>query len=62
MKQALKIGLIGSVISVLLALIGMVEAFSQRDIINEVISMGHTLLLLMGSSSPILRPGEHLQK
>ncbi len=33
-------------IGVLLALIGMVEAFSQRSIISEVISMGHTLLLL----------------
>jgi branched-chain amino acid transport system permease protein len=26
----------------------MVEAFGQRDIINEVISMGHTLLLMVG--------------
>ena len=47
MKQAIKIGLIGGVSAVLLALIGMVEAFSQRDIIGNVISMGHTLLLLV---------------
>jgi branched-chain amino acid transport system permease protein len=47
MKQAIKIGLIGGVSAVLLALIGMVEAFSQRDIISNVISMGHTLLLLV---------------
>src|SRR4030067_1603482 len=46
-KQAIKIGLIGGVSAVLLALIGMVEAFSQRDIIGNVISMGHTLLLLV---------------
>ncbi len=47
MKQAIKIGLIGGVSAVLLALIGMVESFSQRDIISNVISMGHTLLLLV---------------
>jgi len=47
MKQALKIGLIGGVVEILLSLIGMVEAFSQRDIIAHVISMGHTLLLLV---------------
>lgn len=47
MKQAIKIGLIGGVVEVLLALIGMIEAFSQRDIISHIISMGHTLLLLV---------------
>jgi branched-chain amino acid transport system permease protein len=47
MKQAIKIGLMGGVVEVLLSLIGMVEAFSQRDIIGHVISMGHTLLLLV---------------
>jgi branched-chain amino acid transport system permease protein len=46
-QQGIKIGLIGGISAVLLALIGMVEAFSQRDIINQVISMGHTLLLLV---------------
>jgi branched-chain amino acid transport system permease protein len=46
--QGIKIGLIGGVTAVLLSLIGMVEAFSQRDIISEVVSMGHTLLLLTG--------------
>jgi branched-chain amino acid transport system permease protein len=47
MRQAIKIGLIGGVVEVLLSLIGMIEAFSQRDIISHVISMGHTLLLLV---------------
>jgi branched-chain amino acid transport system permease protein len=47
MKQAIKIGLIGGVVEILLALIGMIEAFSQRDIISHTISMGHTLLLLV---------------
>jgi branched-chain amino acid transport system permease protein len=46
-QQGIKLGLIGGVIEVLLALIGMVEAFSQRDIISNVISMGHTLLLVV---------------
>lgn len=44
----LKTGLIGAILTVLLSLIGMVEAFSQRYIIHEIISMGHTLLLLGG--------------
>jgi branched-chain amino acid transport system permease protein len=47
MKRAIKIGLIGGVVEVLLSLIGMIEAFSQRDIISHVISMGHTLLFLV---------------
>ncbi len=47
LEPGIKIGLIGGVSAVLLALIGMVEAFSQRDIISQVISMGHTLLLLV---------------
>ncbi len=47
MKQAIKIGLIGGVVEALLALIGMIEAFSQRDIISHIISMGHTLLLVV---------------
>jgi branched-chain amino acid transport system permease protein len=46
-QKGIKIGLIGGIIGVLLALIGMVEAFSQRDIINQVVSMSHTLLLLV---------------
>jgi branched-chain amino acid transport system permease protein len=45
--QGIKIGLIGGLVAVLLSLIGMVEAFSQRYIVGNVISMGHTLLLLV---------------
>jgi branched-chain amino acid transport system permease protein len=47
MRQAIKIGLIGGVVEILLSLIGMVEAFSQRDIVHHVLSMGHALLLLV---------------
>src|SRR4030042_1795645 len=46
-QEGIKIGLIGGIVGVLLALIGMIEAFSQRDVINHVISMGHTLMLLV---------------
>jgi branched-chain amino acid transport system permease protein len=46
-QNGIKIGLIGGIVAVLVALMGMVEAFSKRDIISNVISMGHTLLLLV---------------
>jgi branched-chain amino acid transport system permease protein len=45
-QNGIKVGLIAGVTAVLLGLIGMVEAFNQRDIINEMITMGHTLLLM----------------
>ncbi|MEW5726005.1 MAG: hypothetical protein AB1896_23050, partial [Thermodesulfobacteriota bacterium] len=45
-QHSLKIGLIGGITVVGLSLIGMVEAFSQRDIIYQVISMGQVLLLM----------------
>ena len=47
LPQGIKTGLIGGIVAVLLALIGMVEAFSQRHIISDMISMGHTLLLVV---------------
>ena len=46
--QRIKIGLIGGGVGVLAALMGMVEAFGQRYIISDVVSMGHTLLFLVG--------------
>jgi branched-chain amino acid transport system permease protein len=45
--NGIKVGLIMGAVGVLLALIGMAEAFSQRSVISEIISMGHTLLLLV---------------
>jgi branched-chain amino acid transport system permease protein len=42
----LRMGLIGGASLVILALIGIVEAFNERQIIADVISMGHTLLLI----------------
>ncbi|MHB8765903.1 MAG: hypothetical protein ACYDA8_16430, partial [Deferrisomatales bacterium] len=41
-----RLGLIGGVSLVILSLIGMAEAFHARQIIAEVVSMGHTLLLV----------------
>lgn len=45
--KAIQSGLIGGVVLVLSALIGMVESFHARDIIAGQISMGETLLLLI---------------
>ncbi|MEW5985161.1 MAG: leucine/isoleucine/valine transporter permease subunit [Chloroflexota bacterium] len=45
--NAVQIGLIGGVVSLLLSLVGMVEAFDERDIIVNVITMGQTLLLVV---------------
>jgi branched-chain amino acid transport system permease protein len=45
--RVVQIGLIGGVVAVLLSLVGMVEAFSKRDIIAGVISLGQILLLII---------------
>ena len=45
-RYAVKIGLIGALTAVMLALIGMVEAFNKRDIIFQIVTMGNILLLL----------------
>jgi branched-chain amino acid transport system permease protein len=45
--KATQSGLIGGVVAILAALIGMVESFHERDIIAGQISMGETLLLLI---------------
>jgi branched-chain amino acid transport system permease protein len=44
-RESLNAGLIAGIVSLLLALVGMVEAFATRDIIFEVIPMGQILLL-----------------
>ncbi len=45
-RYAVNIGLIAALTVVMLSLIGMVEAFSKRDIIYKVVTMGNTLLLV----------------
>lgn len=44
-KETFQSGLLGGAIGVLLALVGMVSAFSQRYIISSVFSMGQVLFL-----------------
>lgn len=44
-SYGLKIGLVGGIVEILLALIGMIESFSQRYIISEIVSMGHALMV-----------------
>ncbi len=44
-SPGIRFGLIGGVCLVILSLIGMVEAFNQREIVSDVITMGQTLLL-----------------
>jgi branched-chain amino acid transport system permease protein len=46
--NGVKIGLIAGGVAVLISLIGMVEAFSQRFIVAEGITLGQTLLLAVG--------------
>jgi branched-chain amino acid transport system permease protein len=46
-QQTIKIGLIGGIVEILLALVGMVETFGRRYVISDVISMGQTLLLVV---------------
>ena len=45
-RYAVNIGLISALTAVMLALIGMVEAFNKRDIIYQIVTMGNILLLL----------------
>ncbi|MCK6624193.1 MAG: leucine/isoleucine/valine transporter permease subunit [Anaerolineae bacterium] len=45
--KIIQIGLIGGAVAVLLCLVGMVEAFSKRDIIAGVISLGQILLVII---------------
>lgn len=44
--NALKLGVLGGIVAVFIALLGMVEAFATRDIIGGVIDMGRTLILI----------------
>ncbi len=44
---ALQTGLVGGIITVLVCLVGMVEAFDERDIIAGLVTMGQTTLFLI---------------
>lgn len=43
---ALRLGLIGGIAVIYLALVGIVGAFGERDVIDHVLTLGHTLLFL----------------
>jgi branched-chain amino acid transport system permease protein len=47
-EHGVKIGVIGGVAALIIALVGMVESFHRRDIIADVITMGQVLLLVVG--------------
>jgi len=44
--SAVKLGLLGGGVAIYLSLVGLVEAFGESDIIGDVITFGHTMLLL----------------
>ncbi len=44
--KTVRIGLIGGIVSVFLCLVGIVEIFGQRSLIENLISLGHVLLFL----------------
>jgi len=45
-QKVIQIGVIGGLVGVLIALVGMVEEFNRRDIVAGVLTMGWTLLFL----------------
>jgi len=47
LQKALKAGLYGGITAVFVSIIGMVETFAARSLIVGVISVGHTLLLIV---------------
>ena len=46
-QYGVKTGIIGGVAVLIIALVGMVQSFNRRDIIFDVVAMGHTLLLVV---------------
>ncbi len=47
-STVLRMGLLGGVAAVYLCLVGVVGTFSERAVITQVISLGHTMLVLAG--------------
>lgn len=45
-RETIRWGLISGIVSLSVSLIGMVETFSERNIIGDVLTLGHVLLLL----------------
>jgi branched-chain amino acid transport system permease protein len=62
---SVKLGLIGGAIAIFLCLIGMVEIFSKRDVIENIITLGHFVLLATAISIGYIaarRTSESLEK
>lgn len=55
--DAINLGLIGGVVAILVSLVGMVEAFSKREIITGVISMSEVLLMAAAFMASIAAAG-----
>jgi branched-chain amino acid transport system permease protein len=47
-RMAIRVGLLGGAIALFLCLVGMVEIFGKRFLIEKVVTLGHALILLMG--------------
>ena len=46
-SQTIMIGIYSGLVALFVCLIGMVETFGERDIIGGIISMGHTMLIVI---------------
>ncbi|MEZ4713009.1 MAG: hypothetical protein R3A44_37820 [Caldilineaceae bacterium] len=51
LKEAIQIGLIGGAIALGLCMIGLIEAFNERDVITDLISLGRVLFF---SAAPVV--------
>lgn len=64
---AIKTGLLSGVIAIFLCLIGMVEVFSKRDVIEHIITLGDFILLATAVSAGVIaaratsKPGQQKQ-
>ena len=53
-RTLLKYGILGSVVALYLAAIGMVETFAQRNLVGSFLSLGHVFLVMGAVGAGIL--------
>ncbi len=58
LRLTLRAGLVGAVIALHLTLVGMVEAFNKREIVEDIITLGQLLLLGVGLGTAIYGLGK----
>ncbi len=46
LRRAVRVGLIAGVVAVSMSAIGMVEAFNERDVITNLVTLGQVLLYI----------------